>query len=261
MAGPGTSQTGGITQSQVNQFYQGGGLSGSLGTPVIGADGFVTMGDAFSKYTGYSAGQATTARLPYNIDTAQQFYYSMSDTYKSEWIGELERQLGWDVGKRPQTGQDYWNSYVTRTAAYNKATNSSISPMELIRMENDQLERLGKLPGPKGGGAGGSSTVVNLTNPSDAVIVVNNALQQYLGRDATQEESDAFLATLNQIERKNPVRTTPSSRTGGVNPNEVAKEVAMADENYAETAVNSTYMGWLLDAIQQDPTEGVASGL
>jgi len=102
---------------------------------------------------------------------------------------------------------------------------------------------------------------VNLTNPSDAQVVVNNALQQYLGRDATEEESAAFLKTLNQLERKNPIRTTKSSRSGGVNPNEVAKEVAMADKNYAETAVNSTYMGWLLDAIQQDPTQGVASGL
>jgi hypothetical protein len=260
MAGPGTQQTGGLTQSQVNKFYQGGGIQGSLGTPVIGADGFVTMGDAFSTYTGYSGGQATSSRTPYNIDTAQNFYYSMSDTFKSEWLTELERQLGWDVAKRPQTGQEYWSSYVTRTAAYNKATNSAISPMELIRMENDQLARLGKLPSGKGGGSG-SSTVVNLTNPSDARLVVNNALQQYLGRDATEEESEAFLNTLNQVERKNPIRTTKSSRSGGVNPNEVAKEVAMADKNYAETAVNSTYMGWLLDAVQQDPTEGVVSGL
>lgn len=254
-----------ISNANINSFATAGNLVGNLGQPVMGADGFVTMGADYGtkRYTGYSGGQATSTftrdRIP--VAQAQNFFWDMTDTMKAQWIGELERKYGRDLTKSTQTIQNDWNSYVLQAASYNKAMNAEVSPFELLKMSNDQLERMGKLPSQGGGGASGYSTVVNLTNPSDAKVLIDNALQQYLGRSATEEESGAFLKTLNSLEKQNPLRSTPSSRSGGVSREEVAKEVAMADKNYAETAVNSTYMDWLIEGIQNDPTKGIESGL
>ena len=248
--------------NQNASFWKDAGMVGQLGQPVIGQDGFVTMGEDFGTKR-YQAGQGvyTWSRTKIPVERAQNYFWDMTDTMKGQWISELERATGRDMTKSTATIQREWNSYVLQAAAYNKAMNQEISPFELLKMNNDQLERMGKLPSQGGGGASGYSSVVNLTNPSDAKILIDNALQQYLGRAATEEESTAFMGTLNSIEKKNPLKSTPGSRSGGVNPQQVAKEVAMADENYAETAVNSTYMNWLVEGIQNDPTKGIESGL
>ena len=105
------------------------------------------------------------------------------------------------------------------------------------------------------------SVVVNLTNPSDAKLLVDQALTQYLGRQATEEESTQFHALLNQAETRNPQVATPTSRSGGLNPQQAAKEYAMSQGDAAEFAANTQYMDWLMAKITKDTTEGVASGL
>lgn len=107
---------------------------------------------------------------------------------------------------------------------------------------------------------------VNLTDPTTARGVIKNALTEYLGRDATDNEQEAFLNALNAAERRNPTvtravtKTTPQgvakstveSETmtqGGFNPSTFAQEYAQGMEGAAEfqaaTTLLDTFIGSL----------------
>ena len=100
-----------------------------------------------------------------------------------------------------------------------------------------------------------------MTNPSDAKVLADSALSNYLGRAANEEETSMFLSTLNKAERQNPIITTQSSRSGGVNREQVAKEFAQSQEGAAEYLASTQYMDWFMEKLASDPTEGIESGL
>lgn len=110
-----------------------------------------------------------------------------------------------------------------------------------------------------GGAAGGTSTAtssdVNLTNKSTAESILNSALAQYLGRDATPDEVQAFKRSLNSAERANPQESTRTTSTdgagssssqgvsrGGVNAQQKAEDFARAQEGSAEFQAAGRYM-------------------
>lgn len=97
----------------------------------------------------------------------------------------------------------------------------------------EMLVRSGEA-GRGGRGAGGftgsrssRSTSVDLTDPHTAKAIINDALSNYLGRAATDEEINTFRGVINQAERANPtvtdsttsyadgVATSQSSTTSG----------------------------------------------
>ena len=133
------------------------------------------------------------------------------------------------------------------------------------------------MAGSSGGGRGGAggykgpvtttqtTKSVNLTNPGEARGLVNKALGDYLGREATSQEQDAFLAALNMQEKRNPTITKQVSTTtpqgnnqtvsqnvqsqGGFNPSTFAQEYAQGQEGAAEfqaaTNLLDTFIGSL----------------
>lgn len=261
--GPGVSQSFGTTTPQNrSEFLQAGGVTGALGYAPIGNDGVVSFGPGYGKRAdaGRAGGPSADSRAVYPVSVAQQFWYQMDDFMFNEWTDEVQRGLTYDVGRNPSVLQQEWDKYTQAAGSYNKATGQSVSPIEFLRMQNDRLERIGKLP-QQGGSGSGSSSVVNLTNPSDARALVDNALSSYLGRAATTEEAEQFLGVLNAQERANPINTTKSSRSGGVNTQQVAKDFARSQEGAAEFMADTQYMDWFMNKITGDPTKEIASGL
>lgn len=259
---PGVGSTFGTTTPQnLQEFYGDGGLNGALGYAPIGNDGVVSFGDRYTRRPDVGrAGGTGGARAVYPVSVAQDFYFRMDDMMLAEWTAQVQRGFNYDIGTNPQVIQQEWNRYTQAAANYNKATGESISPIEFLQMQNDRLERIGMLP-KQGGGAGGSSSVVNLTNPTDARTLVDNALATYLGRAATTEEAEQFLNVLNKQERANPINTTKSSRSGGVNSAQIAKDFARSQDDAAEFMADTVYMDWFMNKITGDETKEIASGL
>lgn len=120
-------------------------------------------------------------------------------------------------------------------------------------------------------GGGGSrygaytNSSVSLTNQFDAREVVDNALNQWLGRDATPEERTKFWKQLNAGESANPrvesgVTSKGGSRavgSGGYNPRVAAEDFAKSRSDYAETTFATTAMDLIKESIMGDQTEGL----
>lgn len=160
-----------------------------------------------------------------------------------------------------------------------------VSPLEMLEiMAGGGAVNKNGASGGSGGGGGGSGSSsststnttrqVQLTNPDSARQLVNNALDTYLGRRATPEESQAFLRALNQHEQENPnvqTTTTASSSTatkgkggtvssstsstsvdgsGGTSPSQFAEDWARAQPGSAEYQASTTYLDAFMQALQ-----------
>ena len=112
-----------------------------------------------------------------------------------------------------------------------------------------------------GGGTGsGSRTLTALTNEFDAEVLVNNSLNNYLGRDASENEIQEFWKQLNASEKANPVRAAGSYQVGGFNRELAAEKFAEQDEEYADVTANVTLKNLMGDAIRGrlgDTVEGM----
>jgi hypothetical protein len=107
----------------------------------------------------------------------------------------------------------------------------------------------------RGGADKTTTTETTISTKDEAYSTLNNALREYLGREATQDELSQFTAQLNAFERKNPVvRTTTgtsatvSGGTGGAG-GRMATEFARSQEGSAAFRAGTYYYDALLDAI------------
>ena len=153
-------------------------------------------------------------------------------------------------------------------------TSNAITPVDAFQLVVQDMENASSGRGGGGGAAaytGPVTTVqttktVNLTNPTEARTLVNKALSDYLGREATGTEQQNFLAALNAQEQRNPsvtkqksvstpqgvAMTTVNSEVqsqGGFNPSTFAQEYAQGQEGAAEfqaaTNLLDTFIGSL----------------
>lgn len=126
--------------------------------------------------------------------------------------------------------------------------------------------------GPYGGGGGGSqaftNSTVQFTTKTDARSIVDNALNQWLGRDATPKERQKFWEKLNKAEAASPqvdsgvagpggtsrtVKGGFSSASAGI----LAEDFAKSRDEYAETQASTTVLDWMTESIMKDQTEGL----
>ena len=244
---PGVSQTGGTVYGyqDANAFIANGGGGTAPYGPAFGPmDGNISM-----NFFGGATSLVPVAR-------ANQLIYTMPQD-QVNWLGkQLRINKAWTRDLTGPEVQANWAPLLQNVLAYNSQMNTNLSPFQFLTMANNNIE----VREPDGG-ASGYSRVVDFTNPSDAQVLVDNALGTYLGRAATPEESDTFLSTLNKLQRQNPIVSTPSSRSGGVNREQVAKEFGRAQEGSAEFMASTQYMDWFMENLAEDPTEGLQSGL
>jgi hypothetical protein len=258
---PGVAQTFG-GPANIAEIQAMAGTGGMWGEPV-GNAGLVYMGPSYaekrvprpgeiigSTYDGIDRNTALTT-----VGRAKALWIDLDDDARDEWFEVSSQALRYDTRKNINAAMGFYNSSIDAVASYQKETGALLSPIDYARQMASYAARKG------GGAGGGSSTVVNLTNPDDAKVFVDNALKTYLGRAATQEESDTFLSTLNKVERQNPIRTTPSSRSGGTNPQLIAQEFGRSQEGAAEFLAATQYTDWMMESVRSDVTEGLASGL
>jgi hypothetical protein len=267
--GPGVQQTFGNPMNQTEQDIQDalifGGALGQDGAPLTGGDGVVYMGSDYEEaaqpgtYIGstYGSGRKGTAMFP--IDRAVEEYYYLDDEQMGRLVNQTSRLIGYDARRQPSMLLATWRDAVTGAAAYGKAMNEQISPFEWLQQQADRMERLGQ--GRRAGGGGGARAIVNLTNPADAQVLVDGALQQVLGRAASPEERGEFLRALNQAERANPIVSGPGGSSGGTNRELIAQEFARSRDDAAEYLAETQYMGWLTEILAEDQFGGIESGL
>lgn len=139
---------------------------------------------------------------------------------------------------------------------------NAITPVDAFVLVADQMKAAGGggAGGGGGGGGGGTSvrTQVQLTNPTNARSLVDNALDGYLGRKATQQEADAFYRALNVQEAKSPYVTTTSQSgsvsssvtEGGFNPSTFAEDWARSQEGSSEYQAATTYLDAFIGALK-----------
>lgn len=206
-----------------------------------------------------------------------------------EFGAEVSRAIGYDVSKNPQMLNVTWKSTLDKLAVYQEQTgDTDITPAQFLKMQNDRLQAAGLLRagGGAGGGGGGyrgpvttksRDRVVNLTNPSEAQLLVDDALNQYFGRDATEEERQTFYTALQKLEKKNPqiqtstrtvtpkgdalqtVRSSAVNR-GGIDARVVAQEFAASRPEAAERAASGQLMDWFMEALMEDEMKGLEVG-
>jgi len=250
--------------------------------------GRLNMGEAFAAQTyvpmsgqqksiaGYQAGRLSSQM--WNTDAAKTMYEYLPPEMKQIVFDYTTSQLG-HAKHNTATQMSYYEKAVDAVARENMILGGD--PRDLFGWMSDRVSNYinsgGSLGGSSGGGGGGgggagggptSQTTVQLTNQSDAEVLVDQALNQYLGRQATDGERDQFWKMLNRQQMKSPTVTTNSGGTnntsmtaGGVNTQEAAKEFALSRDDAAEYMANTQYTDWLMEKIAADPTEGIASGL
>ena len=121
----------------------------------------------------------------------------------------------------------------------------------------------GTAPGSGGGGGGGGgggapTNTVQLTDPDSAKQLINTAMASLLGRQATTDEFDTFLKTLNQAEMDNPLTVKIEGNTaiqsGGVNAAQRAQDYTQSRPDYAEFQSATTLMDAFISALD-DPVD------
>jgi hypothetical protein len=219
-------------------------------------------------------GNARRATQMWTVDAAKGMY-----KYQPPEV----QQLIFDY-TTAQLGHSKHNE-ATRQAYYERAVDGAAQeglvmggdPIDLMtymaREVQSYLDGGGSLKTGSGGGGGGgggpsTSTQVQLTNESDAAVLVDQALNTYLGRQANDQEREQFWKLLNKRQAANPTVTRNSGgknnssvTTGGLNAQQAAREFALSRDDAAEYMANTQYTDWLMEKIAADPTEGIASGL
>lgn len=292
---PGTARTAGagqVNNVEAQDLFNAAGIGGTgMGYNNAGP-GWVSLGSAYETSVDIPTRAGTyTARssaiVP--ITGAYGHFNRMSVEELRAFGKQASRYLNYDASKAPGTTlQSIWNDGVNGLAMYQQETgDTSMGVIEYLRLQNDRREAAGLLRGSDSGTGGGAYTgpvtsistnrIINLTDPTEAQSFVDSALQQYLGRNATEEERSKFYQALNQLERENPViqrsrqTTTPygpglqksKGRTvqeGGINAAVVAEEFAASRPQAAETAISGQYMDWFMEKLGQDTMRGLEVG-
>jgi hypothetical protein len=254
--GPGTSQS--LNSLEAQQLRQGMGTTGVLGMPTT-ADKYVYLGKDYERNVGVpqsllKPGQfASDGMVP--VDQANNLVWQFTDSQKKQFDDLIEK----GYGKRPNSFEQrmyWWEKMVGYTGSYSSQTGQNKSVFEVAEIWANQSK-----PISSGGRGGGPSTTiyrdenVNLTNPSTARSVLDNALGGYLGRTPTQKEYNSFISALNMAEEAEPniservVRSSGGTNqtvqskgktSGGVSAQQFATEYAKSDEDYAETRLSTT---------------------
>jgi hypothetical protein len=93
-----------------------------------------------------------------------------------------------------------------------------------------------------------------LTDPGTAKILVDQALESYLGRKANEREMSAFTAALNNKQMQSPSTTdvvgTTAVSSGGFNPSAFAEQFAQGQEGAGEYQAATTFLDTFVSSLK-----------
>jgi len=198
----------------------------------------------------------------YNSKTKQQEYLDKSQVYnawpllpdatRKKLTDRMDASFGkgkWSYGKV----QYYWGQSIN---AANFALYSQNRLLAVPDAFDIIVDEAGRQQAASATGVGGPSRSqqVRLTDPQGARALINNALSQYLGREATAKEQQEFLSALNRQEARNPTVSVSSGgstvTTGGFNPSTFAQEYAQGMGGSAEFQAATTYLDAFINALR-----------
>ena len=224
----------------------------NLQTPAFVYPTGYTVGDAV--YMGAEAWQKGSAPLLKYGDqyatkeAAADVLYTMGKQERADLV-KMADTLGISV-------ESAWNTAIDASAA-NLRMGTKLSPLAALQKYINDGIKSGALTGGSGGaGTSVTQTSYNLSSESDARLLVNNALQQHLGRAATKQEEANFYAALTKTQKANPTVTHQSGSTaitsttkGGLNASQFADEFGSAQQGAGEHAAATTYLDAFLGSL------------
>lgn len=247
--------------------------------PATGNQRYVYMGQTQTEPRWPGFPFKTTTKERQNVDRL----VPISDArYMMDTLAPEAKQRLYDTATRYYGGAQWeqswldnvWERAINVSANSYAYANKRVDPVTAFEMIVGDLERSGARPGGRGGGGGvaGPTTTrqvsesVNLTDPATARTLLKNSLTEYLGRDATDKEQQAFLRALNAAEEREPtvteaVTTTTPGRgtsmvrsrtrtTGGFNPSTFAQEYAQGQEGAAEYQAATTLLDTFISTLR-----------
>ncbi len=199
------------------------------------------------------------------IDNVNNVYLQFKPDEQQRFVDFLDAYYG--KGKWDQTkAAPFWkNAVMLAATAYMRG--DEVTPWDAMKSFVDGAIKDGSAPSVSSGMHVGYRDVqTTLTNRTQAKALVDNALSNYLGRSATEEETQQFLAALNSQEKSSPQVTegsrsynakgastgTSATTQGGIDPAEFAKEWAMSREGSAEHAAATTYLDAFMQTLGAD---------
>jgi hypothetical protein len=193
-----------------------------------------------------------TKHKEFGVQQAIGYYMLMSDSEKTQLKTHFDT-----FGKYEwKTPKSMW------AAAVNASANSGFTPWDVMSQYSSNTDAIAssKAASAAKGPYMGARTQTDLSNVFDAKALVNAALGQYLGRQATDKEIAAFHAKLNAQQTANPNVSDPTkavdgnitatTTSGGVNPQQLAEDYAKGQTDFAETQASTTGLSWLTDALR-----------
>lgn len=124
---------------------------------------------------------------------------------------------------------------------------------QLISQQISEQQQAAAAAGAGGGGGPRVTASVNLTDPGTAETLIDQALQQYLGRKASDKEVRQFRKALTKAELGDPRRAdiigTTQVTSGGFNPAAFAQQYAEGMEGAAEYQAATTFLDAFIDAL------------
>jgi len=160
-----------------------------------------------------------------------------------------------------------WDAALDMSASYKAAYGQDVSVFDTFaaraKANSSNGMTMGGVLG--GGGAGGVSSSISksvqLTDPTTARGLIDNALSSYLGRKANTKEQQAFFKALNVQEQRNPTITSTTSvsgkgsssssstTTGGFSPSTFAQEWAAGQEGSGEFQAATSLLDTFIKSI------------
>lgn len=243
---------------------------GGVGTPAqnqIGVNGPpIPVNPNYNVFMGMENGK----EIFRDVTGAKKDFYILPQKDIAQMVGIMDTYYGKGKWKWKDI-QDGWGISVDMGASYFAYDPSRrVTPMDLFKYNAERnsaagLSITGALRAGAGGAGGGPTYAiqksVNLTDPSTARGLVNQAMENYLGRKATSKEQQTFMQALNAQEEMAPTITeqrtsrsgrassTTSRTTGGFNPATFAEEWAAGQQGSAEFQAATTFLDTFINAI------------
>ena len=242
------------------------------GASIAAANGPVYIKDATYAYMG-PGGKSGRQDVLAPVGQAANSYFFLDKKAKTTLFSKMDAWYGkgkWDPSWIP----NFYKKAANASAYAYANMGAKLTPLDMFDsiLQGQPGRTSAGTSGGGGGGGGGISssmqvaTSVNLTDPSSARKLVDDALTNYLGRAATSEEQQAFQKALNMQERQSPTVTQQQSTTraaggkavttsatetqGGFNPSTFAEEFARGQQGAGEYQAATTYLNTFIDALK-----------
>lgn len=172
----------------------------------------------------------------------------------TRYFNSVGKKLGYTSKKT------FWNDFVQAQI------NSTGSPWDLMAEQEYAYRGIkgDRKPGPYTGPV--RTTTIDLSSESGARRLVDDALGQYLGRRATEDEAAKFYAALTKAQTENPSTavvqggqaTQSAVRQEGLDSQEFAREYARSRDDFAERQTTVNVKNLIATALKQANQDRIA---